>query len=237
MYGWQRSPANNRTGRCPGFAFAHGSVLGKHRILSLSSDSSETEALIRQIKDGDRTALDRLLTLHRDYAKRIVELRMEDELLARVEPSDVVQETQVVVADRIDDFLQRRPTSFRLWLRRETLEKLIDIRRHHLADKRSIRREVRLPNASSRSIAQRALNMPPSQAMLRKEIVQKVREAIESLGEMDREIILLRYVEELTNAEVAELLEIDPGTARKRLGRALRRLSARLDILGVHRGE
>jgi len=55
-------------------------------------------------------------------------------------------------------------------------------------------------------------------------MAHQVRELVEALPENDREILLLRYVEELDNSEAALLLSIEPGTARKRHGRALKRL-------------
>ena len=82
-----------------------------------SSAGNETEHLLELVSQGDERALERLLAEHRPYLRRLIELRMEDGLQARVDPSDVVQETQIVVIRRIDEFLSRRPTSFRLWLR------------------------------------------------------------------------------------------------------------------------
>lgn len=49
------------------------------------------------------------------------------------------------------------------------------------------------------------------------------------MSDTDREILLLRYIEELTNQEAAEVLGIEPAAARKRLGRAMRRLAELLD--------
>ena len=70
-----------------------------------SSDSRETDLILHELELGDDMALERLLALHRDYMKHVVELRLEPSLRGRVDPSDVVQETQLVVADRIDNFL------------------------------------------------------------------------------------------------------------------------------------
>ena len=196
-------------------------------------DSTKTEQILARVQQGDRASLAQLLTAHRPYMKRIVELRMEKELQARVDPSDIVQETSLVVSRRIDDFLERRPTSFRIWLRRKTLEQIVDARRHHLAQKRSLRRDYRLSDAPSLALARQLLAGRPSQIVRRKESAEQVRSAIDRMSDNDREILLLRHIEELKNAEVAELLEIDPDTARKRHGRAVRRLGvllAKLDI-------
>lgn len=198
-------------------------------------DSSETDRLLARVEQGDRECLGRLLALHREYVKRVVELRMGDDLRGRVDPSDVVQETQLVVMRRIDDFLQRRPVAFRVWLRRKALEQIVDTRRHHLADKRSVRRQFHLSDASSLALAQQLMVSRPSQIARRKETAELLRAAIERMGETDREILLLRHIEELTNSEAAEALEIDPGTARKRHGRAIRRLGELLADLDFSR--
>jgi RNA polymerase sigma-70 factor, ECF subfamily len=198
-------------------------------------DTSETDRLLTQLEQGDRECLGRLLALHREYVRRVVELRMGDDLRGRVDPSDVVQETQLVVMRRIDDFLQRRPVAFRVWLRRKALEQIVDTRRHHLADKRSVRRQFHLSDASSLALAQQLMVSRPSQIARRKETAELLRAAIERMGETDREILLLRHIEELTNNEAAEALEIDPAAARKRHGRAIRRLGQLLADLDFSR--
>ena len=197
--------------------------------MSAASESDETESLLRRIEHGDGAAVDRLLRLYRPYLKRVIELRLDPELRTRLEPSDVVQETHMVAARRMHDFLRRRPTSFRLWLRRKAIEQLVDLRRRHLgAQKRSIRGEVGLSQASSLALIRHLASSSPSRAAQRKELAEQVRQAIEHLSDLDREILLLRHVEELSNAEVAELLQIEPAAASKRYGRAVRRLCVQL---------
>ena len=165
--------------------------------------------------------------------RRVIELRMEDALRVRVDPSDIVQETQQVATRRIQDFLERRPTSFRIWLRRKALERLVEARRRHLAQKRSVLREVPLSSLSSVAVAQ-DLNVPgPGSALQQQELAQHVGKVLQFLSETDREVLLLRHGEQLTNHEVAEVLEIDPAAASKRYGRAVRRLCDRLTELGV----
>jgi RNA polymerase sigma-70 factor (ECF subfamily) len=193
--------------------------------LASAHDSPHTEELLRRISRGDSAALEQLLLLERDYLRRLVDLRMEDDLRRRVDPSDVVQETLVVVSRKVQDFLDRRPTSFRLWIRRKAIERLIELRRKHRAAKRSVGRELRLSDASSMAVARCFLGESPSQVADRRELAHRARAAIQTLNEVDREVLLLRHVEELSNAEVADLLEIAPDTASKRYGRAIRRLS------------
>ncbi len=196
-----------------------------------TNDSDVTRELLRRIHNGDNDALQELLETQRDYLRRLVDLRMENELRGRVDPSDVVQETLIVISRRVDDFIVRQPTSFRLWVRRKAIERLIEVRRKHLADKRSVRRELKLSDASSMAVARGFMAGLPNRSLERREMVNRVRGAIEELGELDREVILLRHVEELSNHEVAEILDIDPDTASKRYGRAVRRLATKMNEL------
>ena len=144
--------------------------------MAYSTDSDQTTDLLDRVAAGDRAALDRLLRLHRDYLKRVAQMRIEPALMARVDASDVVQETQVVIARRIGDFIQRRPTSFRLWIRRKALEQLADQRRRHIgAEKRSILKEQNVSNVSSMAIARKLLTNTPSKIVRKIELQEQVQ--------------------------------------------------------------
>ena len=168
-----------------------------------ANDSSHTLELLSRLERDDGSALGQLLESHRNYLHRLVDLRMQDALRARVDPSDVVQETLLVISNRVHEFVERRPTSFRLWIRRKAIEKLGEISRQHHAGKRSVNREVTLSNASSMAVARHFLRNSPSHALQQQEMVNCARQAMQTLSEVDREVLLLRHVEELSNAEVA----------------------------------
>ena len=131
----------------------------------------------------------------------------------------------MVVIRRIGEFLTKRPVSFRVWLRSRAIEQLADQHRRHVAaEMRTVRREKRFHDASSMAIARTLRSETPSRMLRRSELAEQVRDLIESLNENDREILTLRHAEGLTNSEIAEALNIELMTVRKRYGRALRRL-------------
>lgn len=208
----------------------YGVTLGSSGLHSMnSSGESKTDRLLRSVEAGDEVALEQLLESQRAYLRRLLEARMEAVLRQRVDPSDVIQETMLVASRRIDDFLARRPTTFRLWLRRKALERLVDARREHLALKRSVRREEALTDASSLALVD-SIRCDGISALARNERIAQVRQALNELPAADREVLVLRHVEQLSNAEAAEVLKIDPKTASKRYGRAVLRLSQALDV-------
>ena len=190
-----------------------------------NTNSAYAEHLLRRVEQGDRRAAEQLLAAQRDYLRRMLDARMEPALRQRVDPSDIIQETLMEANRRLDDYLQRRPTSFRLWVRRKALEQLVNARRHHRARKRSFEREALLTAASSLAIARALVSERASAALERQERAAQVQAAILQLSEDDQEILVLRNVEQLSNAEVAQLLELDPKTASKRYGRAVLKLA------------
>lgn len=199
-------------------------------------DSSQTDLLLQMTAAGDREALGSLMARHRDYVRRIVDARMEPGLRRKLDPSDVVQETLAMANRRIDDYLTRRPATFRLWLRSTALEQLIGARRHHRAQKRSLERDVGISDASSLALARAFAGSRPADQLLRREAAEQVRQALAALAPCDREMLIMRHGEGLSNADTAELLEVDPKTASKRYGRALQRLATQLSKLGFSRG-
>jgi RNA polymerase sigma-70 factor (ECF subfamily) len=193
----------------------------------VTPDSLETQRLLVLARAEDREAFERLFARHRKYLRDAIALRLDPRVRARVDPSDVVQGTQLEVFRRLPDFLDRRPMPFRLWLLKTAQEQLLVIRRRHVvAGKRAVGREVPLPQRSSVVLARQLIapTSTPSQQLDGKALARRVRVALARLAEADQEIIMMRAFEGLSNREVACVLDLDPGTASKRHGRAVLRL-------------
>jgi RNA polymerase sigma-70 factor (ECF subfamily) len=206
-------------------------------------DSEETQRLLEQVRAGDRQAFERLFERHRAPLRQMIEVRADARLRARLDPSDVVQETQLEAFRRLTDYLERQPMPFHLWLRKMAYERLLNLRRDHVtAARRSVMREVPLPDASSLQLAARLLagnasRSSPSARLARSELAAQMRQALAQLPEDDREILLLRYVDNLSNQEIAALLEINGASASKRHGRAILRLHKILRSMGLREDE
>jgi RNA polymerase sigma-70 factor (ECF subfamily) len=190
-------------------------------------DPDETGRLLNQVMAGDRQALDRLLALHRDFIRRAVEFRLDPRVRARLDASDVVQEAQLEAAQRIDDYLQRRPMPFHIWLEKTAYETLLRLRRRHVeAACRGVGNEVPLPGRSSVRLAHLLLGggPAPSQNLRDQELADQLRQAMAGLSEEDRDVLLLRGFEGLTNDEAGRILGVEPAAVSKRYTRALLRL-------------
>ncbi len=190
-------------------------------------DSAQTQGLLRLIRAGDRQAFEQLFARHQAYLHRLVELRLDSRLRPRVDPSDVVQEAYVEALNRLSGYLQRPVLPFRLWLRQIAFDRTLKARRHHLGTaRRSLEKEVPLPEQSSLILARQLLapDSTPSQQLDHRELVHRLRQAVAQLPESDREVVMLRHFEGLSNRETACLLGIDPAAASKRHGRAMLRL-------------
>jgi RNA polymerase sigma-70 factor (ECF subfamily) len=150
-----------------------------------------------------------------------------------VDPSDVVQEALADAARRLPAYLRDRPLPFFPWLRRLAWDRLAVLYRTHVrAARRSVEREEppALPGESVLELADRFLarGSGSSAGPRREERRALVREALERLPERDREVLVLRQLEELTVAEVAAVLGIGEKAVYARQLRALERLRADL---------
>jgi RNA polymerase sigma-70 factor, ECF subfamily len=158
-------------------------------------DSAATQELLDQAGAGNREAYDRLFARHRARLHEFVELRLNPRLRARLDADDVVQETQMEAFRRLRDFLAQRPMPFHVWLRKKAYERLTDLRRRHIgAARRSVAREVALPDRSSRLLARRlvAPGSTPSQQLAQRELARQVRQALGRMSEADRDILFMR---------------------------------------------
>ncbi len=201
----------------------------------LKPDSVQTSALLERVGRGDRRALEQLLSRGRPGLREFVDYHLDARLRTRLDPSDVVQEVQLEVVRRIDDFLQRRPMPFHVWLRKTAYERLLNLRRDHGRARRDLEREVRLPDRSSLLMVRPLLHgsASPSRQAEAHEFAERVSRAVAELPERDREILTMRHAQELSYEEIGYLLDIKPAAARQRYGRALIRLQAALSAHGL----
>src|SRR5215475_8256765 len=199
---------------------------------AMSADTRTNEELLDAARHGDETALAVLVERHRGRLERMVRLRMDRRLQGRVDPADVVQEAYLAVRGKFAQYGADLRLPFFLWLRLEVGQKLVDVHRFHLgAQMRDAGQEVSLhqgalPQVTSLSLAEHLLGRltPASQATMRVELKLRVQEALNSIAPNDREVLILRHFEELSNTEAAQVLGIKPSAACNRYVRALKRL-------------
>ncbi|HLU48150.1 MAG TPA: sigma-70 family RNA polymerase sigma factor [Planctomycetota bacterium] len=201
-------------------------------MANLWPDAADTQTLLDRARSGDADAVDQLLARHRPALRRAVDLRLDPALAGRLDASDIVQEAFLVASERLKSYLADGSMPFHLWLRRIALDRMIDAhRRHRGAGRRSVDRERRLEKrrdlgaSSGELIAElEASGLTPVAAALRREMADRVLEAMEQLPEKDRELLLMRHFEQLSNREVARALGIGDAACGMRYLRALRRL-------------
>ncbi|HEV3078235.1 MAG TPA: sigma-70 family RNA polymerase sigma factor [Gemmataceae bacterium] len=191
----------------------------------------DAEQLLARAGQGDPAAREQLLVLHRQRLRQMIGLRMDRRLAARIDPSDVVQETLADAVEQLADYLRHRPLPFYPWLRQLACKRLGELHRRHVqALKRSVRREEPwappLPDESAMVLADKLMGRgsSPSARLRRHELRDRVQAALAQLSEHDREVLVLRHLEQLSSPEIAAILEISEGAVYTRHLRALRRL-------------
>jgi len=207
----------------------------------MREESGELDELLRGAATGDEQALAGLFERYRSRLKKMVRLRLNRRLQGRVDDSDILQDACLEAARRLPDYLADPQAPFFLGLRRITGDKLLEVHRTHLGTQmRDADREVSLhrgalPAANSMSLAAQLLGRltSPSQGAIKAEMRIQLQDALNNLDPIDREILALRHFEQLTNAEAAQELELEPSAASKRYLRALARLQKVLRDIGL----
>ena len=197
-------------------------------------EEPDTQELIDRARRGDHSAVGRLLDRFRQRLRQMILVRMDPRLSARVDPSDVVQETMAVASRRLSDYLRDEPLGFYPWLRQIACDRLVDVHRRHVrAGNRTVRREEPLGMADTSAIQLADQLLTSSSGLLkhlvRKELLARVQSALGQLSADDREILTLRHLEQLSTAESAAVLRVSETAAKQRLLRAVKRLR---DLLG-----
>lgn len=200
-------------------------------------DATITRELLMTAREGSPEAINALMDRHRVALRSMIDMRLDRGIGQRVDASDLVQEVLFEASRRLKTYLKDPKLPFHLWLRHLAKDQLIDTqRRHRGAQRRSLNREQPLSygdNNESQAHHGSPLiadgELTPAAALLEKEFAAKFRQAVDQLEETDREIVLMRHFEHLSNTEVAQALGLSQPAAGMRHLRALRRLK---EILG-----
>jgi RNA polymerase sigma-70 factor, ECF subfamily len=192
----------------------------------------ETDRLLDDARKGEPGAVDKLLGEFREPLRQVIGLRLDPAVARRVDASDIVQDVLVEANQRLTEYLKKPDMPFYLWLRHLAQDRIIDThRRHRLAQRRSVDREqaVARPawaDESSVSLIAQLIDTErtPTSEAIQLELQRRLNAAIDQLSDDDREIILMRHHEGLSNQDVAHALQLTEAAASMRYLRALRRL-------------
>jgi len=202
----------------------------------MADEPPNAEPLLVRAATGDAAAWGELLAAHQERLTRMVAFRMDPRLRGRIDASDVVQEAFVEASAHSENYFRMAPLPLFLWLRGVVGNKLLEVHRHHLGTHmRDAKRELSLDPSHASGDTSTALCAHltagltrPSVAAIRREVETRLAEALKAMNPTDREVLALRHFEQLSNAEAAQVLNIEERAAAKRYLRALERLK---DIL------
>lgn len=187
---------------------------------------------IRDARAGDDAARQRLFEAGRSYLAVAAGFHLQARLKAKVDVSDIVQESLLDAHRGFDRFAGCTAGEWLAWLRRIAARNALDAaKRWRGAAKRDAGRELPIGGAESAAggFEPAAVESSPSQRFLRGEEEIRLAEALATLPPPQRDVILLRNVERLPFETVAERMGRSAGACRMLWMRALAALRERLD--------
>ncbi len=178
---------------------------------------SELErSLLRRLVDRDERAFRELIDEHRDRVFNIT-YRM---LGNRAEAEDVAQEVFITVFKQIENF--RGDSKFSTWLYRVTVNhcknRIKYLARRHDRDRDELDETSQQQNGAVNGTPVRIKN--PDTALESAQMEKLLQEAIASLDDEQRAVVILRDVEDLSIEEICEITGLPDGTVKSRLHRA-----------------
>lgn len=189
-------------------------------------DRQQTTTLLREARTGSPEALDRLLQRYAGKLLTYIRARMGRGLRPRVDSHDVLNETLLKAFLGLERFEGGEGGALMAWLARIADNEIRDLAEFHGRHRRDARRERAL-EAGHAEIAAR-LRSATSRIVLRDEL-ERVLRALDTLDDSHRRVIVLRKLEELSFAEIAERMEKSPDACRMLLARAMTALTLRLE--------
>ena len=194
--------------------------------------NQKTRHLVVLAKEGDKTALNQLYSVYSERVRWMVRFRMGNELRSKLESMDLVQDTLIHAFSGLNSFTYRDEGDFVRWLSKIAENELRGSFKKLHADKRDMRKEIRLDNNRPNTTAgfvgaiDPIQTTTPSVIISRKEELNKLAKAIDQLKPEYREAIVLTKIDGLSYDEIAGKLDKSPDAVRMLATRAMVALAA-----------
>jgi RNA polymerase sigma-70 factor (ECF subfamily) len=194
-------------------------------------DNSKTQNLVALAKEGDESALNQLCSVYGERVRRIIRLRLDHKLRPKLDSVDVVQDALILALGGLKDFTYKNEGDFLRWLSTIAENKLRDILDKFHTEKRDVHKEIpfkkegRSTEDGSIGAAGPVRTTTPSVIVSKKESLDKLERALDNLKPEYKQVILLKKIEGLSHAEIAERLGKNTGAVRMLLARAMAALT------------
>lgn len=205
-------------------------------------DSKDLKQCLLAAKSGDKAAMGRVLDHYRDYLRLLARNELDHQIQARVDPSDIVQQTMLEAQQDLANFRGEHSGELAAWLRQILMHNLHQTYDEHLqAQKRSVRREQAVVDPVDGKQRMDWLDgelTTPSQAAIRNERTVLLAQAIEALPDDQREAVRMRHLKGFSLGQIAAKLDRSETAAAGLLKRGMRRLQSwfqaqSLDVAGT----
>lgn len=163
--------------------------------------------------------------------RRIIRFRLDAKLRPKLDSVDLVQDALILALGGLKDFTYRTEGDFLRWLSRIAENRLRDVSKRFHADKRDVRREMSFKREGSSTdgsfhcASEPIGTTTPSVIMRKKEAVDRLEEALDTLKPEYKEVIMLKKIEGLSHAEIAKRLNKSTNAVPMLLFRAMAALT------------
>lgn len=191
-------------------------------------DMPDPDELIQEAKRGSGEALAELLLALRPYLRLLARMHVDRHLQAKLDPSDLVQETMTAAHQDFASFRGQTEEDLAAWIRGILAHVSANAIRHYKRKKRDVRLERQLQQEIDQSsqvlgqtlVASNSASSPSHRAM-RRETAVRVAQALDELSPDYREVLILRELEGLKLVEVAQRMGRSEDSVQKLWARAV----------------
>ena len=195
----------------------------------MSRNSTQPSRLLADARLGLPAAVDRLLGLYRPYLKVLAKLAFDPQLQAKIDASDLVQETSLLAYRDLGQFVGHTEREFLAWLRQIMAHVAATAVRHHTRQRRNVRLERQIADRLQQSslkmeLAMSSAGASPSRQAAGRERAALLAEALDALPAHYRQVLILREFEGLAMAEIAGRVDRSIDSVHKIWARGLVKL-------------